>query len=352
MGSLLSVEWKPERGTDLQHLDRVTVDEEIPADTCVLITLECIFPKRSLYSTNRYYEYYKGQLGYDHFFDLYLDLCGICIKGQGDVDDECDFEWNSFRNYLGKNYNHVNILTCKDFLETTVMRYVRVGINFGEDLDELVFRQDEEKRRLEEFGKLGSKLLKYPVQGQQLFCTINTGDMYTATFMKFPFMTEVFKHLGLSTKSAIMSTMEARLKTCKRLQNTYDASVEDFAYNLAEAGLYLTTDEILSQCFECGGLVNIGKCDFDPWKVHAKYHPCCPYLLKIKGQEYVDRIRRDFKDQVDINPRCILQFDSRWHAPDTEDNDDSDWTESASDCSDYYSENESDETDEDILWQN
>lgn len=305
------------------------------SEICEEEIMDNFSPKRSLYSRNDSYKYFQGQFDIQHFFDIYTDICGVLI-----YDEECTLEWNLLRNYLGENYNHVDIVTSPLFVEKPVMRYLRVEIILGNELDELDFRTEEEKKRLTEFGKLGSKLLKYPVHGQQLFCTIKIGDMYTATFMKFPFMTEVFNQLHLSTRSAIMSTTEARLKTCKRLQNTYDASVEDFAYNLAEAGLYLTTDAVLSQCFECGGLVNIGKCDFDPWYMHAKYHPCCPYLLRMKGQEYVDRVRKEFKKQVTITPKCILQFDNRWHAPDTEDNDDTDWTDSGSECSDYFSENE------------
>ncbi|XP_063430558.1 uncharacterized protein LOC134712697 [Mytilus trossulus] len=333
MGSLLVT---PSSGN---RRDIQTQNNHSEREVCEDSTLEDICPKRQLYSTNNYYQYYTGQLGPNHFFHLYTELCGISIYGE-----ECDLEWNLLRLYLGHGYRHIDIVTCEDFVEKTTMRYLRIGINFGEELDEMDFRTEVEKKRLEEFGKIGSKLLKYPSHGQQLFCTIKTGDMYTATFMKFPFMTEVFNQLHLSTRSTLMSTTEARLKTCKRLQNTYDASVEDFAYNLAEAGLYLTTDAVLSQCFECGGLVNIGKLDFDPWHMHAKYHPCCPFLLENKRQDYVDRIRREFKKQVVLKPRCILQFDNRWHAPDTEENnDDTDWTDSGSECSDYYSENSENE---------
>lgn len=339
MGGLLTSHSVSKKDTQRQH-NILSDTSERCEDEC----LDNICQKRSLYSRNDAYQYFTGQLSVEHFFDLYTDLCGISV-----YDDECTLEWNLLRKYLGNGYNHCDIITSDLFVEKAVMRYLRVEIMFGEELDELDFRTDQEKKRLCEFGKLGSKLLKYPAHGQQLFCTIKIGDMYTATFMKFPFMTEVFNQLRLSTKSAIMSTTEARLKTCKRLQNTYDASVEDFAYNLAEAGLYLTTDAVLSQCFECGGLVNIGKCDFDPWYMHAKYHPCCPYLLRMKGQEYVDRVRREFKKQVTIKPQCILQFDNRWHAPDGGDNEDSDWTDSGSECSDYFSENEDDDDNDEYI---
>jgi hypothetical protein len=110
------------------------------SERCEDECIDNICQKRSLYSTNDAYQYFTGQLSVEHFFDLYTDLCGISV-----YDDECTLEWNLLRKYLGNGYNHCDIITSDLFVEKAVMRYLRVEIMLGEELDELDFRTDQEK---------------------------------------------------------------------------------------------------------------------------------------------------------------------------------------------------------------
>ncbi|KAL3883678.1 hypothetical protein ACJMK2_029917 [Sinanodonta woodiana] len=61
---------------------------------------------------------------------------------------------------------------------------------------------------------------------------------------------------------------------------------------VAQAGFYYTGLQDVVRCFACdGGLKNWDPED-DPWIEHARWFPSCPFVQKVKGQEYVELVRR------------------------------------------------------------
>lgn len=62
---------------------------------------------------------------------------------------------------------------------------------------------------------------------------------------------------------------------------------------LAEAGFFYCGLSDHVRCFHCGnGLRNWEK-DDDPWEEHARWYPECNYVLVKKGQEFIDKVRRE-----------------------------------------------------------
>ena len=41
------------------------------------------------------------------------------------------------------------------------------------------------------------------------------------------------------------------------------------------------------QCFFCGCIVLVWNPGDDPWIVHAQQFPACPFLIKVKGQDWI-----------------------------------------------------------------
>ncbi|KAK3601952.1 hypothetical protein CHS0354_002759 [Potamilus streckersoni] len=61
---------------------------------------------------------------------------------------------------------------------------------------------------------------------------------------------------------------------------------------VADAGFYYTGLQDVVRCFACdGGLKNWDPED-DPWIEHARWFSQCPFVRRIKGQEFIDLIRR------------------------------------------------------------
>lgn len=62
---------------------------------------------------------------------------------------------------------------------------------------------------------------------------------------------------------------------------------------LAEAGFFYCGLSDHVRCFHCGnGLRNWEK-DDDPWQEHARWYPECNYVMLKKGQEFIDKVRRE-----------------------------------------------------------
>uniref|UniRef100_A0A0P4WDH8 RING-type domain-containing protein n=1 Tax=Scylla olivacea TaxID=85551 RepID=A0A0P4WDH8_SCYOL len=62
---------------------------------------------------------------------------------------------------------------------------------------------------------------------------------------------------------------------------------------LAEAGFFYCGLSDHVRCFHCGnGLRNWEK-DDDPWEEHARWYPECNYVLVKKGQDFIDKVRRE-----------------------------------------------------------
>lgn len=62
---------------------------------------------------------------------------------------------------------------------------------------------------------------------------------------------------------------------------------------LAEAGFFYCGLSDHVRCFHCGnGLRNWEKDDI-PWNEHARWYPDCSYVLLKKGQDFIDKVRRE-----------------------------------------------------------
>ncbi|CAG2240685.1 unnamed protein product [Mytilus edulis] len=61
-------------------------------------------------------------------------------------------------------------------------------------------------------------------------------------------------------------------------------------YDLSECGLFFTHFEDCVRCFQCGiGLRNWEE-DDNPWVEHARWSRKCQYLIRRKGQEFIDNV--------------------------------------------------------------
>ncbi|XP_042857633.1 death-associated inhibitor of apoptosis 2-like [Penaeus japonicus] len=84
-------------------------------------------------------------------------------------------------------------------------------------------------------------------------------------------------------------TAESRLASFVR----WPERVTQKPCDLAEAGFFYCGLSDHVRCFHCGnGLRNWEKDDV-PWNEHARWYPECSYVLLKKGQEFIDKVRRE-----------------------------------------------------------
>lgn len=61
---------------------------------------------------------------------------------------------------------------------------------------------------------------------------------------------------------------------------------------LAEAGFfYYPGYGDHAMCFHCGNGLRNWNASHDPWEEHARHYPHCGYVLRVKGRDFVDRVR-------------------------------------------------------------
>lgn len=71
---------------------------------------------------------------------------------------------------------------------------------------------------------------------------------------------------------------------------------------LAEAGFFYCGLSDHVRCFHCGnGLRNWEKDDI-PWNEHARWYPECSYVLLKKGQDFIDKVRREKPPYIRTSP--------------------------------------------------
>jgi hypothetical protein len=69
-------------------------------------------------------------------------------------------------------------------------------------------------------------------------------------------------------------------------------------YSLISRITFIGVDDVV-RCHYCdGGLRNWESAD-DPWEEHARWFPFCKYIIKMKGKEYIDSIRRKYEVWID-----------------------------------------------------
>ena len=79
---------------------------------------------------------------------------------------------------------------------------------------------------------------------------------------------------------------------------------------MAEAGFMYANMSDHVVCFHCG--IGLRNWQFDnvPWEEHARHNPYCAYVMSIKGQEFIDKIRRE-KPLYDIRSKYVVKTPGR-----------------------------------------
>ena len=79
---------------------------------------------------------------------------------------------------------------------------------------------------------------------------------------------------------------------------------------LAEAGFYYCglSDHVM--CFHCGLGLRNWQFDCVPWEEHARHNPYCDYVYLTKGQDFIDKIRRE-KPLYDIRSKYPVEIPGR-----------------------------------------
>ncbi|XP_012585345.1 PREDICTED: baculoviral IAP repeat-containing protein 2 isoform X1 [Condylura cristata] len=106
-------------------------------------------------------------------------------------------------------------------------------------------------------------------------------------FPNCPFLENSLGMLRYSISNLSMQTHAARLRTF----TYWPSSVPVRPEQLASAGFYCVGRNDDVKCFCCDGGLRCWESGDDPWMEHAKWFPRCEFLIRMKGQEFVDEIQ-------------------------------------------------------------
>ncbi|KAM5183691.1 baculoviral IAP repeat-containing protein 3 isoform 1-T2 [Callospermophilus lateralis] len=110
-------------------------------------------------------------------------------------------------------------------------------------------------------------------------------------FPNCPFVENQFQDTSRYTVSNLsMQTHAARFKTFFN----WPSSVLVHPEQLASAGFYYVGHSDDVKCFCCDGGLRCWELGDDPWVEHAKWFPRCEYLIRIKGQEFVNQVQASY----------------------------------------------------------
>ncbi|XP_050418714.2 baculoviral IAP repeat-containing protein 3 [Patella vulgata] len=98
------------------------------------------------------------------------------------------------------------------------------------------------------------------------------------------------KDLGIITQTAAQPDKAILATRVATFANWPRRSPLPSKEQIAEAGFYYFDREDAVKCFFCGGVLKSWTDDDIPWNEHAKWFPKCPYLLRIKGEDFVNSI--------------------------------------------------------------
>nr|AHC55308.1 inhibitor of apoptosis protein [Palaemon carinicauda] len=84
-------------------------------------------------------------------------------------------------------------------------------------------------------------------------------------------------------------TFESRLKSYSK----WPERVEQKPKEMAEAGFFYCGLSDHVRCFHCGNGLRNWENDDKPWDEHARWYPNCNFVLLSKGQEFIDKVRRE-----------------------------------------------------------
>ncbi|XP_014400073.1 PREDICTED: baculoviral IAP repeat-containing protein 2 isoform X2 [Myotis brandtii] len=106
-------------------------------------------------------------------------------------------------------------------------------------------------------------------------------------FPNCPFLENSLDTLRFSISNLSMQTHAARLRTFMYWPSNVPVQPEQ----LASAGFYYVGRNDDVKCFCCDGGLRCWESGDDPWVEHAKWFPRCEFLIRMKGQGFVDEIQ-------------------------------------------------------------
>ncbi|XP_062052918.1 baculoviral IAP repeat-containing protein 2 [Lepus europaeus] len=109
-------------------------------------------------------------------------------------------------------------------------------------------------------------------------------------FPKCPFLENSLETLRFSISNLSMQTHASRMRTFMYWPSSVPVGPEQ----LASAGFYYVGRNDDVKCFCCDGGLRCWESGDDPWVEHAKWFPRCEFLIRMKGQEFVDEIQARF----------------------------------------------------------
>ncbi|XP_036282080.1 baculoviral IAP repeat-containing protein 2 isoform X2 [Pipistrellus kuhlii] len=123
-------------------------------------------------------------------------------------------------------------------------------------------------------------------------------------FPNCPFLENSVDTLRFSISNLSMQTHAARLRTFMYWPSHVPVQPEQ----LASAGFYYVGRNDDVKCFCCDGGLRCWESGDDPWIEHAKWFPRCEFLIRMKGQGFVDEIQARY-------PHLLEQLLSTSDAP-------------------------------------
>uniref|UniRef100_A0A2K6G4S2 RING-type E3 ubiquitin transferase n=1 Tax=Propithecus coquereli TaxID=379532 RepID=A0A2K6G4S2_PROCO len=106
-------------------------------------------------------------------------------------------------------------------------------------------------------------------------------------FPNCPFLENSLETLRYSISNLSMQTHAARMRTFMYWPSIVPVRPEQ----LASAGFYYVGRNDDVKCFCCDGGLRCWESGDDPWVEHAKWFPRCEFLIRMKGQGFVDEIQ-------------------------------------------------------------
>jgi hypothetical protein len=88
----------------------------------------------------------------------------------------------------------------------------------------------------------------------------------------------------------LYSTISSRIESFKKCPETYKLPQQ-----LAAAGMYYMGEKDFTMCFVCDLKLHNWDASDDTWLEHTRWSPSCKYILYMKGQRYIDAVKKAVK---------------------------------------------------------
>uniref|UniRef100_F7H9H2 Baculoviral IAP repeat containing 2 n=1 Tax=Callithrix jacchus TaxID=9483 RepID=F7H9H2_CALJA len=127
-------------------------------------------------------------------------------------------------------------------------------------------------------------------------------------FPNCPFLENSLETLRFSISNLSMQTHAARMRTFMYWPSSVPVQPEQ----LASAGFYYVGRNDDVKCFCCDGGLRCWESGDDPWVEHAKWFPRCEFLIRMKGQEFVDEIQGRYPHLLEqhVSFQIVIHFGS------------------------------------------